>query len=102
MEEYQDFDKAVIALNEAKRCLHKCADDLSTRKHMETIDNKIVLLHKYIKARKSFENGLNEEAIEQCQELITEIHRYGGIVRMGDVYALMLKHTKDMLQAREL
>lgn len=102
MEEYQDFEKAVVALNEAKRCLNKSPEDLSTKKALDAIESKLLILHKYLKAKKAFENGLRDDAMEQSKQLLGELRRNSTIVRVGDVYALMLKYADDVIQGREL
>ncbi|KAK6625633.1 hypothetical protein RUM43_005932 [Polyplax serrata] len=102
VEEYQDFEKAVVALNEAKRCLNKSPEDLSTKKALDAIESKLLILHKYLKAKKAFDNGLRDDAMEQSKQLLGELRRNSTIVRVGDVYALMLKYADDVIQGREL
>lgn len=102
MEEYQDYDKAMTALSEAKHCLLKSSDDLSSRKAVEAIDYKISTIHKYLKARKIFDSGSQEEAMDQCNQLLRTLDRNSSIVRVGDVYALMIKNAGEMSKSREL
>ena len=49
-----------------------------------------------------FENGLQEDGTEECNQLLMELRRNPTIVRIGDVYALMLKYAENIPQAREL
>lgn len=101
MEEYQDYEKAGVALTEAKRCLAKLPDDLITRKAVETIDRRIGDVHQYLRCRRLFDGGNVEEGMSQCQKLLTQLDP-ASAVRPGDVYSLMMENETDLNISRKM
>ncbi|KAL0273238.1 UNVERIFIED_CONTAM: hypothetical protein PYX00_005959 [Menopon gallinae] len=101
IEEYQDYEKAGVALTEAKRCLTKLSDDLITRKAVETIDRRIADVHQFLRCRRLFDSGSVEEGMSQCQKLLSQLDS-ATIVPPGDVYALMMENERDLNNSRKI
>lgn len=101
VEEYDDPEKAVVALAEARRCLAKLPEDTNSRRAVEAVDRRTAAVQQFIKARKLFESGNAVEAAAACRQLLA-INDPDGPMARGKVLALMLLHEKDRFTARQL
>jgi len=96
IDDYQNYQEAVKALNEAKKYLEKIktTDDASksinVERNMMNIDKRISLINQFIKAKECGKNNNIEEMMSICQNLLRE-DLSDSYLNIGDIYALMIE-----------
>lgn len=94
IDEYQNYEKALGALGEAYKCLQKAmegdSDCSPMQKRMDEFKQKIVLIRKFVNARKMYAEN-PDDAAKQCLSLLEE-PELDSSVRVGDVYAFLIEH----------
>uniref|UniRef100_A0A1X7VEQ4 Uncharacterized protein n=1 Tax=Amphimedon queenslandica TaxID=400682 RepID=A0A1X7VEQ4_AMPQE len=92
IEEYQNYEKALAALNEALLVLEK-----SKGKHVTSIEEKktflkrrLELITKFIDIRSSYPDS-PDQSIDQCLLLLNDPH-IDTALRTGDLYAMIITH----------
>ncbi|CAM1291051.1 IFT140 (predicted) [Pycnogonum litorale] len=91
IDEYQNYEKALGALNEACKCLSKSAQSTPAHEQMlSQLKMKIELVKKYVQATRLYDED-PDEAMKMCKLLLQEDMLELG-VRKGDVYAVMVEH----------
>ncbi|ORX82074.1 hypothetical protein BCR32DRAFT_327034 [Anaeromyces robustus] len=96
IDDYQNYQEAVKALNEAKKYLEKIKtneDDskfITVDKNILNIDKRIALINQFIKAKECGKNNNIEEMMRICQDLLKE-DLSDSYLNIGDIYALMIE-----------
>jgi len=96
IDDYQNYQEAVKALNEAKKYLEKikCKDDtsknLEVEKNILSINKRILLINQFIKAKECGKSNNIEEMMSICQDLLKE-DLSDSYLNIGDIYALMIE-----------
>ncbi|CAN7942459.1 unnamed protein product, partial [Ixodes pacificus] len=98
IEEYQNYEKALGALNEAQNCLMQSGEN--PPKKLARLRAQMENVRRYVATQRLYTDSPSE-AIAQCQELI-QINPEPA-VRRGDIFAFMVQHyvnNKDFSAAR--
>ncbi|KAM9305481.1 intraflagellar transport protein 140 homolog [Gastrophryne carolinensis] len=92
IDEYQNYDKAMGALTEAYKCLTKAKmrSPEEQERRLSDMQNKLTLVKRFLQARRAYSTD-KQEAIRQC-ELLLEEPELESVVRIGDVYGLLVEH----------
>ncbi|OUM64974.1 hypothetical protein PIROE2DRAFT_8118 [Piromyces sp. E2] len=96
IDDYQNYQEAVKALNEAKKYLEKIksTDDTTTSVNVErnimNIDKRIALINQFMKAKECGKSNNIEEMMSICQNLLKE-DLSDSYLNIGDIYALMIE-----------
>jgi len=96
IDDYQNYQEAVKALNEAKKYLEKIKstnDDSKTigvDRNIISINKRIGLINQFIKAKECAKNNNIEEMTNICQSLLRE-DLSDSFLNIGDIYALMIE-----------
>jgi intraflagellar transport protein 140 len=100
IEEYQDYDRAQGALNEALIVLNKIKDVTSTLEDKKKfITRRLELIQKFNNIRGGYAED-REGSIKECKGLL-EDRQVDVALRVGDVYAMIITHyiiTEDYHQ----
>ncbi|EEC12043.1 conserved hypothetical protein [Ixodes scapularis] len=98
IEEYQNYEKALGALNEAQNCLMQSGEN--PPKKLARLRAQMENVRRYVATQRLYTDSPSE-AIAQCQELI-QLNPEPA-VRRGDIFAFMVQHyvnNKDFSAAR--
>lgn len=109
IDEFQNYEKALGAMNEAARCLNKVTSPRDANVHRRAVDivqTRTANIKRFVDIRKQFENGDFNGGMVECRNLLLS----GGeeleqSVRRGDIYALMIQSCikiRDFDQAKKL
>ncbi|XP_013414894.1 intraflagellar transport protein 140 homolog [Lingula anatina] len=92
IDEYQNYDKALGALNEAYKCMAKAKmkNQSLQEEKLAAFKQRINLIKKFVQARRVYDED-PDEAVKQCQVLL-EDPDLDSAVRMGDVYGFTIEH----------
>uniref|UniRef100_T1IR84 Uncharacterized protein n=1 Tax=Strigamia maritima TaxID=126957 RepID=T1IR84_STRMM len=91
IDEYQNYEKALGALNEANKCFTKISDRTPSQEdRMLQLTSKLELVKKFVHVRRVYETN-PEESMKFCQSLLSEPHLDAG-VRRGDILGFMIEH----------
>lgn len=101
VEEYDDLEKALVALAEARRCIARLPEDSTSRRAADTVDRRTATVHQFLKARRAFEASDSVEATTICRQLLS-VNDPDGPIPRGKVIALMLIYEKDRFTGRQL
>ncbi|XP_034933868.1 intraflagellar transport protein 140 homolog [Chelonus insularis] len=107
IDEFQNYEKALDALNQAAKCLSKLTsprDSLAQKKAVELINTRISIIKRLLEIKKLFIDGEGERAISQGEELIaTYKDTLNQCIRLGDLFSLITRHymkVGDLQKAR--
>ncbi|XP_057670783.1 intraflagellar transport protein 140 homolog [Diorhabda carinulata] len=96
IDEFQNYEKALGALTEASRCLQKITeprDPKQIQRAMDIVQQRLVLVKRFVDIRKLFDRGDSQSALTQCQQLLmTGGNDLEVAVRRGDIYSTMIQH----------
>ncbi|ERL85430.1 hypothetical protein D910_02850 [Dendroctonus ponderosae] len=96
IDEFQNYEKALGALTEASRCLHKITnpiDPSQIQRAMDIVQQRFAMVKKFVDIRKLFERGDTQAGMTQCKQLLMLNGSDLDIsVRRGDIYGLMIHH----------
>jgi intraflagellar transport protein 140 len=92
IDDYQNYEKALGALNEALKCMTKAKTKNAAEQESKVafLKQRITLLRKFVEAKRLYSEQ-PQEAIKQCQLLLDEPDLETA-VRVGDVYGFMVGH----------
>jgi len=96
IDDYQNYQEAVKALNEAKKYLEKIKTKDSTSNiigidsNILSINKRISLINQFIKAKECGKENNIEEMMSICQGLLKE-DLSDSYLNIGDIYALMIE-----------
>merc|ERR1712000_647960 len=105
IDDYQDYEKALGALNEALRCMSRAKmKDLDAQEEtVSRLQRRIEMVKQFVELR-SLAQEDPAQMMEEAQQLLQD-SALAEAVRPGDVYALMIEHLasrEDYRQAYEL
>ncbi|CAK9817048.1 Intraflagellar transport protein 140 homolog [Anthophora quadrimaculata] len=96
IDEFQNYEKALDALNQAARCLAKVVtprDPDIHKRAVELVNNRIAIIKRYLDIKKLFDKGETGTAMQQVRQLLDS---YGAdleqSVRRGDLFATITQH----------
>ncbi|KOC69370.1 Intraflagellar transport protein 140 like protein [Habropoda laboriosa] len=96
IDEFQNYEKALDALNQASRCLAKVVtprDPDIHRRSVELVNNRIAIIKRYLDIVKLFDRGETGIAMQQVRQLLDT---YGSdleqSVRRGDLFSTITQH----------
>lgn len=92
IDDYQNYDKALGALNEALKCMAKAKmkNPADQEGKVAFLKQRTALLKKFVQARGLYDEQ-PDEAVKQCQLLLDEPDLETA-VRVGDVYGFMVEY----------
>lgn len=95
IDEFQNYEKALGAMNEAARCLGKVVTPREPTQHrraLEIVQSRMANIKRFVDIKRLFERGEQHAGLTQCQNLLlTGGEDLEQSVRRGDVYALMIQ-----------
>ncbi|ORX53869.1 WD40 repeat-like protein [Piromyces finnis] len=98
IDDYQNYQEAVKALNEAKKYIEKIKDmgdtskSINVERYTSNIDKRIGLINQFIKAKECGKDNNIEEMMNICQTLLKE-DLSDSYLNIGDIYALMIESS---------
>ncbi|XP_040583059.1 intraflagellar transport protein 140 homolog [Lepeophtheirus salmonis] len=91
IDEYQNYEKALGALNESLKCLDKSNESFNYEERLRELKRVIGLVTKFVEIQRLYESGQTGEALAACKEL-TKTPDINTAVRSGDIYGFMIEH----------
>ncbi len=88
IDEYQNYEKALGALNECVKCLEKSQEVPDTK--INAVMRQIDLVTRFVGYQRSYATNA-DSAIEGCRALLQE-ENINAAVRKGDIYGFMIEH----------
>ncbi|PBC28358.1 intraflagellar transport protein 140 homolog [Apis cerana] len=96
IDEFQNYEKALDALNQASRCLAKVVTprDLDIHKRaVDLVNNRIAVVRRYLDIKKLFDRGETAAAMQQVHQLLdSQGPDLEQSVRRGDLFATITQH----------
>ncbi|OAD53382.1 hypothetical protein WN48_10260 [Eufriesea mexicana] len=96
IDEFQNYEKALDALNQASRCLAKVTTpkDLDIHKRaVDLVNNRIGAVRRYLDIKKLFDRGETGAAMQQVHQLLdSQGPDLEQAVRRGDLFATVTQH----------
>lgn len=99
IDEFQNYDKALDAINQASKCLSKVTtphDQEIQKRAIEVVNTRMIIIKRYLDIKKLFNRGDTDMAISQVRQLIDT---YGNdleqSIRRGDLFATITQHYAD-------
>ncbi|XP_017888145.1 intraflagellar transport protein 140 homolog [Ceratina calcarata] len=96
IDEFQNYEKALDALNQAGRCLAKVTTtrDLDIHKRaVDLVNNRIAAIRRYLDIKKLFDRGETNAAMQQVRQLLeSQGPDLEKSVRRGDLFATITQH----------
>ncbi|XP_011503227.1 PREDICTED: intraflagellar transport protein 140 homolog [Ceratosolen solmsi marchali] len=96
IDEFQNYEKALDALNQASKCLAKVIDskDPDTHKRaVKIVNDRMLIIKKYLEIKKLFDSGETEMGINHIRYLLDS---YGveleQSIRRGDLFSMITQH----------
>jgi intraflagellar transport protein 140 len=101
IDEYQDYEKAQGALNEALKCLNKAKSKNPTgiEARVKFLTERLHLVKRFADARRLYARDA-EACVQECQALLNE-PKLDTAIRTGDVYGLLIEHFAQAKHYRE-
>ncbi|XP_012255289.2 intraflagellar transport protein 140 homolog [Athalia rosae] len=100
IDEFQNYEKAFDALNQASRCLSKVTTPRDRNLHKranDMVNNRMATIERYLNIKKLFEHGETDAAVSQVRQLMdsqgTELEQS---VRRGDLFATLTQHYANI------
>ncbi|XP_015439170.1 PREDICTED: intraflagellar transport protein 140 homolog [Dufourea novaeangliae] len=96
VDEFQNYEKALDALNQASRCLVKVTTPRDPNIHKRAVDlvnNRIATIRRYLDIKKLFDRGDTATAMQQVRQLLdSQGSDLEQSVRRGDLFATITQH----------
>ncbi|GAB1869232.1 Intraflagellar transport protein 140 homolog [Camponotus japonicus] len=96
IDEFQNYEKALDALNQASRCLIKVVTPRDPDVHkraVELVNNRMSTIKRYLDIKRLFERGETETAMQQVRYLLdSQGSNLEQSVRRGDLFATITQH----------
>lgn len=99
IDEFQNYDKALDAINQASKCLSKVTtprDPEIQKRAIEVVNTRMNIIKRYLDIKKMFNRGDTDMAIAQVRQLLDA---YGNdleeSVRRGDLFSTITQHYAD-------
>ena len=89
IDEYQNYEKALGALNECLKCYQKC-DGMDVGDRVNLVLRHIDLITKFVDYQSNYE-GNPEHSVDGCRELLAQPD-INAAVRKGDIYGFLIEH----------
>ncbi|XP_046604167.1 intraflagellar transport protein 140 homolog [Neodiprion virginianus] len=100
IDEFQNYEKAFDALNQASRCLSKVTTPRDRNLHKranDMVNNRMATIKRYLDIKKLFEHGETEAAVSQARQLIeSQGSDLEQSVRRGDLFATLTQHYANI------
>ncbi|XP_014614871.1 PREDICTED: intraflagellar transport protein 140 homolog [Polistes canadensis] len=100
IDEFQNYEKALDALNQASRCLAKVVaprDPDLHKRATDLVNNRMAAIRRYIDIKKFFDRGETETAMLQVRQLLdSQGSDLEQSVRRGDLFATITQHYANM------
>ncbi|EZA61734.1 hypothetical protein DMN91_004415 [Ooceraea biroi] len=100
IDEFQNYDKALDALNQASRCLTKVVTPRDPDVHKRAVDlvnNRISVIKRYLDIKRLFDRGETETAMQQVRHLLdSQGPNLEQSVRRGDLFATIAQHYANI------
>ncbi|KAG7210438.1 hypothetical protein KM043_011970 [Ampulex compressa] len=100
IDEFQNYEKALDALNQASRCLAKIATPRDPDVHKRAIDlvnNRMAAIRRYLDIKKLFDRGETGAAMQQVRLLLdSQGAELEQSVRRGDLFATITQHYANI------
>ncbi|XP_015590632.1 intraflagellar transport protein 140 homolog [Cephus cinctus] len=100
IDEFQNYDKALDALNQASRCLAKVSSPRDPEVHkraMDVVNGRMSTIKRYLDIKKLFDRGETETAMAQVRQLIdSQSSDLEQSVRRGDLFATITQHYANI------
>ncbi|XP_034180473.1 intraflagellar transport protein 140 homolog isoform X3 [Osmia lignaria lignaria] len=100
IDEFQNYDKALDALNQASRCLAKVVTPRDPDIHKRAVDlvnNRVTVIKRYLDIKKLFDRGETGAAMQQVRQLLdSQGPDLEQSVRRGDLFATITQHYIDI------
>ncbi|XP_011298550.1 intraflagellar transport protein 140 homolog [Fopius arisanus] len=99
IDEFQNYEKALDALNQAARCLAKVTSPRDPEIHKRAVDivnTRMSTIKRYLELKKCFDRGETESGMNQVRQLLDTFGE--GLeqsVRRGDLFATITQHYAD-------
>lgn len=96
IDEFQNYEKALDALNQASKCLIKVATPRDPDVHkraVELVNNRMSTIKRYLDIKRLFERSETETAMQQVRYLLdSQGSNLEQSVRRGDLFATITQH----------
>ncbi|XP_076624343.1 intraflagellar transport protein rempA [Colletes latitarsis] len=96
IDEFQNYEKALDALNQASRCLSKVITPRDPNIHKRAVDlvnNRIATIRRYLDIKKLFDKGETGTAMQQVRQLLdSQGPDLEQSVRRGDLFATITQY----------
>ncbi|XP_031832698.1 intraflagellar transport protein rempA isoform X2 [Nomia melanderi] len=96
IDEFQNYEKALDALNQASRCLAKVTTPRDPNIHKRAVDlvnNRVATIRRYVDIKKLFDRGDTATAMQQVRHLLdSQGSDLEQSVRRGDLFATITQH----------
>ncbi|XP_020285443.1 intraflagellar transport protein 140 homolog isoform X2 [Pseudomyrmex gracilis] len=100
IDEFQNYEKALDALNQANRCLTQVImpRDLDVHKRaVELVNNRMLTIKRYLDIKRFFDKGETETAMQQVRHLLdSQGSNLEQSVRRGDLFATITQHYANI------
>ncbi|XP_043479538.1 intraflagellar transport protein 140 homolog [Leptopilina heterotoma] len=100
IDEFQNYEKALDALNQAGKCLGKVVDPRDSEVHrraIEVVNGRMSTVKRYLDIKRLFDRGDTETAMNQVRHLLdTKGDDLEQSVRRGDLFATITQHFADI------
>ncbi|KAL0120487.1 hypothetical protein PUN28_008311 [Cardiocondyla obscurior] len=100
IDEFQNYEKALDALNQASRCLSKVMTprdpDIHSRA-VELVNNRMSAIKRYLDIKRLFDRNETETAMQQVRHLLdSQGSNLEQSVRRGDLFATITQHYANI------
>ncbi|KAG5330577.1 IF140 protein, partial [Acromyrmex charruanus] len=100
IDEFQNYEKALDALNQANRCLSKVVTPRDPDVHkraIELVNNRMSAIKRYLDIKRLFDRGETETAMQQVRHLLdSQGPNLEQSVRRGDLFATITQHYANI------
>ncbi|KYN32641.1 hypothetical protein ALC56_13123 [Trachymyrmex septentrionalis] len=100
IDEFQNYEKALDALNQANRCLSKVVTPRDPDVHkraIELVNNRMSAIKRYLDIKRLFDRGETETAMQQVRHLLdSQGPNLEQSVRRGDLFATITQHYANV------
>ncbi|XP_068236628.1 intraflagellar transport protein 140 homolog isoform X1 [Palaemon carinicauda] len=90
IDEYQNYEKAMGALNEAYKSLQNANDNDAAKKRLPSIQYQLEKVNQFLEIKRMFATD-GEEALHELQKLLADPN-IESAVRQGDIYAVIVEY----------
>ncbi|XP_012060565.1 PREDICTED: intraflagellar transport protein 140 homolog [Atta cephalotes] len=100
IDEFQNYEKALDALNQANKCLSKVMTPRDPDVHkraIELVNNRMSAIKRYLDIKRLFDRGETETAMQQVRHLLdSQGPNLEQSVRRGDLFATITQHYANI------